>query len=97
MILEAEIREKLAELLSGRLDLESIEDWLVQHSWNMHLDSDRAAQDLASGVELALAEHSSGHLVGRRVAARAALAPGAGRSIPAVRGQPLAPFTPLES
>jgi hypothetical protein len=62
MILEAEIREKLSELLSGRLDLESFEDWLVQHSWNMHLDSDPAAQDLAAGVELALAEHSSGHL-----------------------------------
>lgn len=64
MILEVEIREKLAELLSGALDLESFEDWLVQHSWNMHLDSDRAAQELASAVELALAEHSSGHLSG---------------------------------
>ena len=62
MILEVEIREKLAKVLSGKLDLESFEDWLVQQSWNMHLDSDRAAQELASGVELALAEHSSGHL-----------------------------------
>jgi hypothetical protein len=67
MILESEIRARLAELLSRKLDLELFEDWLVQRSWNMHLDSDRGAQELASAVELALSEHSAGHLSEREL------------------------------
>ncbi len=62
MIREMEVRRKLADLLAGRLDLEEFEDWLVQRSWNMHLDSSSGAQDLVSAIELALAEHSSSHL-----------------------------------
>jgi len=62
MIREVEVRQQLAALLSGELDLETFEDWLVQRSWNMHLDSSSGAQDLVSAVELALAEHSSDHL-----------------------------------
>ncbi|HEX9942036.1 MAG TPA: hypothetical protein VGG03_08470 [Thermoanaerobaculia bacterium] len=62
MIREDEVRQKLAELLSGELGLEEFEDWLVQRSWNMHLDSSAGAQDLVSAIELAPAEHSSGHL-----------------------------------
>jgi hypothetical protein len=62
MISELEVRQKLAELLADQLDLEEFEDWLVQRSWNMHLDSSAGAQSLVSAVELALSEHSSGHL-----------------------------------
>jgi hypothetical protein len=62
MIREGEVRAKLEELLSDELGLEDFEDWLVQRSWNMHLDSSAVAQDLVSAIELALAEHSSGHL-----------------------------------
>jgi hypothetical protein len=62
MICEVEIRQRLAELLSGELELEAFEDWLVQRSWNMHLDSSSGAQNLVSAIELALAEHSSDHL-----------------------------------
>lgn len=62
MILEHEIREQLVALLERRVALDDFQDWLVERSWNMHLDSAAAAQDLVSGVELVLAEHSSHHL-----------------------------------
>jgi hypothetical protein len=62
MIKENEIRQRLLEVVSGRLNLDDFEDWLVSHSWNMHLDSPREAQELVWAIELALAEHSNGHL-----------------------------------
>jgi hypothetical protein len=62
MIKENEIRAELAKHLAGNQSLDSFEDWLVQQSWNMHRDSDRPAQSLASKIELLLAEYSSGHI-----------------------------------
>jgi hypothetical protein len=62
MITESQIRQWLARYLSGEIPLEVFEDWLAQQSWNMHKDSDQRAQELASAIELRLAEHSSGHL-----------------------------------
>jgi hypothetical protein len=62
MILESEIRNRLADVLDGDADLDDFEDWLVQNSWNMHLDSHHGAQELASSIELAFAEHSSSHI-----------------------------------
>lgn len=62
MIADYQIRERLARYLHKEISLEQFEDWLVQRSWNMHLDSDKSAQKLASAIELHLAEYSSGHL-----------------------------------
>ncbi len=62
MIRDFEIRDHLASFLAGTVSQDAFEDWLVQHSWNMHLDSDESAQNLASAIELRLAEYSSGHL-----------------------------------
>src|SRR2546426_7914376 len=62
MIAENQIREKLARYLRGEISLDHLEDWVVEQSWNMHRDSDDAAQQLAAAIELRLAEHSSGHL-----------------------------------
>ncbi|HEV2464551.1 MAG TPA: hypothetical protein VGT04_12175 [Acidobacteriaceae bacterium] len=62
MINESQIRQQLGRYLRGNISLDVFEDWLVQRSWNMHKDSDEAAQKLASQIELRLAEHSSGHL-----------------------------------
>jgi hypothetical protein len=62
MIAESQIREQIGHYLRGDISLDVFEDWLVQRSWNMHKDSNEAAQKLASAVELRLAEHSSGHL-----------------------------------
>lgn len=60
--LRNQIRQSLIRYLRNEFTLDQLEDWLAQHSWNMHLDSDLAAQKLASAIELRLAEHSSGHL-----------------------------------
>jgi hypothetical protein len=62
MIAESQIREKLGRYLRRDLSLDQFEDWIAQQSWNMHKDSNEAAQKLASAIELRLAEHSSGHL-----------------------------------
>lgn len=62
MIADYEIREKVAQYLTSRISLDQFEDWLVARSWNMHADSDRQSQKLASEIELRLAEYSSGHL-----------------------------------
>ncbi len=62
MIQENEIRSALLGYLSGDQSLDELEDWLVQHSWNMHRDSDARSQRLASQIELVLAEFNSGHL-----------------------------------
>lgn len=62
MVNESEVRKKLDDYLRGRLDADAFEDWLVGHSWDMHKDSSPSAQSLVAAIELALAEHSSGHL-----------------------------------
>jgi hypothetical protein len=62
MIAESQIRERLIRFLRNEVSLGEFEDWLVQNSWNMHKDSEEAAQKLVSAIELRLAEHSSGHL-----------------------------------
>lgn len=62
MIAENQIRGSVARYLRGEISLDLFEDWFVERSWNMHRDSDEAAQKLASEIELRLAEHSSGHL-----------------------------------
>ena len=62
MIAVAQIREQLRRLVEDPNRLEEFEDWIVQKSWNMHLDSDPVAQALVASIELRLAEHSGGHL-----------------------------------
>jgi hypothetical protein len=62
MILDLEIRQRLAEFLADRLSLDEFEDWLVQESWNVQLSGDGAAERMVYAIELRLAEHSSGHL-----------------------------------
>lgn len=62
MISESEVQEKLASLLSDDLSLKDFEDWIVAHSYNMHLDSTAEAEDLVELVYLPLMEYSSGDL-----------------------------------
>ena len=62
VMLEIELREELAKLLSKEIPLESFEEWFVQRSWNMHKNSDSYAQRLASAIELRLAEYDNGDL-----------------------------------
>ena len=61
MLTQAEVRHQLAAFLQNRLSLDDFEDWLADRSWNMHLDSPPAAQELVASIELPLFEYSSGH------------------------------------
>lgn len=62
MITESQIRERLFAYLIRASTLNAFEDWLVSQSWNMHLDSDDAAQSLVGAIELRLAEYSDDDL-----------------------------------
>jgi hypothetical protein len=62
MVKENEIRVELVKYLANEQSLDDFEDWFVQHSWDMHKDSDLSAQRLAAAIEVPLAEHSNGHL-----------------------------------
>ncbi len=62
MITEGQIREQLYAYLTRQISLSEFEDWLVQRSWDMHRDSDEAAQRLVAAIELRLSEYSDDHL-----------------------------------
>ena len=62
MVSESEIRNRLADLIHGDLDLNAFANWFAEETWNIHLGGDNRAQELAYSIELLLAEHSSGHL-----------------------------------
>lgn len=62
MIQENEVRQRLISLLNEDQSLDDFEDWLVAHSWNMHLDSTRETQHLVASIELSLAEYSNLHI-----------------------------------
>ena len=62
MISEYQIVRQIRLLLANKISLDDFEDWLVQSSWNMQLDSDSEAQELVWKIELSLAEYSSEHL-----------------------------------
>ena len=62
MISEYQIVRQIKRLLANKISLDDFEDWLVQSSWNMQIDSDSKAQDIVWKIELSLAEYSSEHL-----------------------------------
>ena len=58
---ELAIREHLASYIDGSIDLESFEDWLVQHTWGIGAAEDlEGVRRLVGGVELAIAEYTAG-------------------------------------
>jgi hypothetical protein len=62
MVNANEIRAMLASFLAKGIDLDKFEDWIAQHTWNVHEFGDPSAVFLAQAIELRLSEHSSGHL-----------------------------------
>jgi hypothetical protein len=67
MVSSSQIRGKLADYLSHRVDLDSFEDWLVQETWNIHQWGSRSAEVLTFAIEEALSEYSSDHISTRRL------------------------------
>jgi hypothetical protein len=62
MLRVEEIRDSVWHYLAGHTSLEELDDWLTRHSWNMHLDSLRGAQEAVGKIELSIAEYLAGHL-----------------------------------
>jgi hypothetical protein len=62
MVTELAVRSKLADFLSGQITLADLDAWLGVCTWNAHLDSAPAAQELAADIELALYEYGNGDL-----------------------------------
>lgn len=58
--LQLEILEQLTAYLADENTLDTFESWFVPASWRLNDDAG-PAYDLASAIELALAEHSAGH------------------------------------
>lgn len=57
--LSLEIRERLADYLSGAMTLEEFKDWLVGATWDIEACGDRDAIDLTYEIKLILAEQST--------------------------------------
>jgi len=62
MVSASQIREQIAEFLANRIDLDSFEDWIVRHTWNIHLSGSVAAEDITFSVEGALSEYSNSQI-----------------------------------
>jgi hypothetical protein len=56
MILESEVRKRLAAVARRALSIADFEEWLGAASWSMHRDSSPEAIDLVSSIHLLLAE-----------------------------------------
>ena len=53
-----EIRERLARYLAKEFSIDDFEDWIAQNTWNVHIQGDADASQLAYAIEGKLAEYS---------------------------------------
>jgi hypothetical protein len=56
------IRERLAQYLDARITLREFQAWFVPATWNLEATADPAAFNLATEIELRLAEFTNGHI-----------------------------------
>jgi siroheme synthase (precorrin-2 oxidase/ferrochelatase) len=61
-MLANEIRDQIASYLSNKISLEQFENWIAQHTWNIHRFGDPAVEQRAFQIEAKLAEYSAGHI-----------------------------------
>ncbi len=57
-----QIRNEMQRYLHGQLTLKEFESWLIPSTWDLKKEDDLLAYDLLGTLQLALAEHSIGHL-----------------------------------
>ena len=60
-VLDLAIREQVARYLAGEISLSAFQDWFIPQAWNIDKRADRFIAELVHGIELKLAEYSSGH------------------------------------
>ena len=56
MILESEVRERLASVVRGAQSLKQFAEWIEDQSWSMHKDSSPGAIELVSSIHILLSE-----------------------------------------
>lgn len=59
MLLDIEIRERLARYLASEISLREFEDWFVPASWNVHLSGNEEAAQLTYDIEAVLLQAST--------------------------------------
>lgn len=57
-----EIRDRLASYVSNEISIHEFDDWVAQHTWNVHRSGDSEAEQLAFEIEAKLAEFSGGQI-----------------------------------
>jgi len=62
MISDSQIREQAKKFLDQEIDLDTLEDWMVRNTWNIHQTGNEAAEQITFAIEESLAEHSSNHI-----------------------------------
>lgn len=50
MVTVSQVRNTLADYVVGTISFEQFEDWLIDHSWNMHQDSPDDARELVLDI-----------------------------------------------
>lgn len=61
-MLDIEILKNLSKLLAKEMSLLEFQQWFTSATWDIDKAPNSRAKELVSTLELALAEHSSGHL-----------------------------------
>lgn len=59
---QTQICQKLLDYLEGRCDLRDLRAWLASETWDVHATGDSDLTGMVGRIELALAEHSLGHI-----------------------------------
>ena len=67
----AEIRQKVRDLVDGRVSLREFQAWFLPATWELN-EAEPVAEDLAAEIELRLAEFSNGHWTESELVARLA-------------------------
>lgn len=62
MIIELELQEQIERAIDGEVSLNDLYRWLMDRSWNMHLDSEPPAVQLAADVEALFFDRGDGML-----------------------------------
>lgn len=61
-MLDADIRDRLAQYLRGELTLRSFQEWFIRETWDIQNSEPQYILDLAYSIKLKLAEYTNGHL-----------------------------------
>jgi hypothetical protein len=62
MITSEEIRDRVRDLVDGRVSVRQFQIWFASSTWDAHLTNDSVAREILSKIDLSLSEYSGGYL-----------------------------------